>query len=954
MPDYSGNIRVCLLARNREGVSHWVKRTIEDLTEDTVKYTISDVFNSLFSLEKFDIADDFFETLPLHTRPSDYQKTRAFHLARIAKELEQRKRVEESSIREKEERERRQREIERTENLRQQAIGQLREGMVNSFLDVHELFSSKWKKHLKEDEFHDELKAFVQSWFKENLPPSTPERFIIIPDDEQALAIACGKRDTLVVARAGSGKTATIVNRAFFLQRHCGLDPQQILLLAFNKKAAEEMKERLEDLTQRAWPHVMTFHALAWAIVRPEEEILFNEDANERLHAVVQEVIDDQLRNPEVLNEIRELMLARWRSDWERLEEGGYDKTGPEFLQYRRSLPRETLRGEYVKSYGEKAIANFFFEHDLGYKYEHPHRWDERIYRPDFTHFCGRGGIIIEYFGLKGDPDYDAQTEEKRSYWQKRPDWTLLEVTPADVARDDFETWLRQSLEQLGVSCNRLSEDEIWERARQRAIDRFSRAVTGFILRARKLCIDVDDLERRVSGHQCETPVEEMFLRRSVPLYASYLDRLRETGEDDFDGLLARAVHFLSTGNTGFNRKSGHGDLGKMKFVFVDEYQDFTELFFQLLSGIRAQNPLARFFCVGDDWQAINGFAGSDLAFFHGFEGCFDGADRLYLSTNYRSCEPIVEIGNSAMAPLGGRPARAHRKDRGKVLLADISVFLPTDHEREVFGGSDAAFHRIIADSFNSGSSIFDDLVDMEQAKDIVFLCRTNHPPWVSKGLDGEDGHGLIRLSKAIKKQLPKEQRPRVRVSTTHKFKGLQGCLVVVVDALEGRYPLIHPDWVLMRIFGDTLQKVIDEDRRLFYVALTRAEDVLVVVTDAGEPSPFLEDVDIGTTLKWDTLRKVTGGGSRLVIMVGNADERSSSPTFNIKDHLKADGFRFVSTDWPSWRKSLSAEDFDIKSFFSRCSWSGFADGVEIRVCSEDEDVLERYVAQQGSLQIMS
>jgi len=209
------------------------------------------------------------------------------------------------------------------------------------------------------------------------------------------------------------------------------------------KKAAAEMKERLEELSQTTWPHVMTFHALAWAIVRPEEDILFNEDANERLHAVVQEVIDDQLRNPEILNEIRELMLARWRSDWERLEEGCYDKTGPEFLRYRRLLPRETLRGEHVKSYGEKVIANFLFEHNLGYKYEHPHRWDDCVYRPDFTHFFGRGGIIIEYFGLKGDPDYDAQIEEKRSYWQKRLDWTLVEITPAHVARENFDAWLR-------------------------------------------------------------------------------------------------------------------------------------------------------------------------------------------------------------------------------------------------------------------------------------------------------------------------------------------------------------------------------------------------------------------------------------------------------------------------------------------------------------------------------
>jgi hypothetical protein len=91
----------------------------------------------------------------------------------------------------------------------------------------------------------------------------------------------------------------------------------------------------------------------------------------------------------------------------------------------------------------------------------------------------------------------------------------------------------------------------------------------------------------------------------------------------------------------------------------------------------------------------------------------------------------------------------------------------------------------------------------------------------------------------------------------------------------------------------------------------------------------------------------------RLVLMVGNADGRGSSPTFNIKHQLKADGFRFMTTGWPSWRRTLNAEGFDIRKFFNSSSWACSADGVELRVCAEDEKILERYLAQHGLLHLL-
>ena len=89
------------------------------------------------------------------------------------------------------------------------------------------------------------------------------------------------------------------------------------------------------------------------------------------------------------------------------------------------------LAGKYVKSLGVKVIANFLFEHNISYKYEWNFRWNGSNYRPDFTIFNGHtGNIVIEYFGLQPDPEYDAMSAVKRKYWRSKHDWELIEFFP--------------------------------------------------------------------------------------------------------------------------------------------------------------------------------------------------------------------------------------------------------------------------------------------------------------------------------------------------------------------------------------------------------------------------------------------------------------------------------------------------------------------------------------------
>lgn len=96
----------------------------------------------------------------------------------------------------------------------------------------------------------------------------------------------------------------------------------------------------------------------------------------------------------------------------------------------------------------------------------------------------------------------------------------------------------------------------------------------------------------------------------------------------------------------------------------------------------------------------------------------------------------------------------------------------------------------------------------------------------------GDQGKGKGGYIELIRSLFPKSVSDRITISTAHSYKGLEKPTVIVMDAVARSYPLIHPDWVFSRVLGDSLEKIICEERRLLYVAMTRAAEKLVITTD--------------------------------------------------------------------------------------------------------------------------
>ncbi len=833
----------------------------------------------------------------------------------------------------------RQKEAKRKERERKEkdiAFAKIMECLKDNFLCSDDFYKDRYSAAISRDEYENVKIGFIKSWLKENELPEL--------DDEQAAAISTYGKHVQVIARAGSGKTTTLVLRAIFLQKHCGIPPSQIILLAFNRKAAEEINERLEKYFGDNAPYVMTFHALAYALVHPEENLLYDDPASKHLakSRSLQSVIDDCLRDPRFKEKIRSLMLEHYRADWERIVLGGYDREKADLMQYRRSLPKVSLRGEYLKSYGEKLIADFLFEHDIPYKYERNCWWNGINYRPDFTIFqSANSGVVVEYFGLLGDPDYDEQMQEKRNFWRGNPSWRLLEIVPRNVSlgRDQFFSSFRDILERYNIKCTPLTEDEIWDRIKDRAIDRFTTTSIGFIQRCRKLSLDSPQLVELIDSRSDLAPVESQFLEIAQHLYAAYLDRLEATGEEDFDGLMQRAAENIKEGQTIFERKSGKGDLKDIRYMCIDEYQDFSALFLRLVNAIREQKDSIEFFCVGDDWQAINGFAGSDLKFYKNFHRHFSPTCKLPISTNYRSAKSIVQLGNALMYGLG-EPAKPYRSDSGTVLIGNLEAFTPTNRENERHAGDEItpAVLRLVSKWLSTD-------------RDIVLLCRKNSLPWYIEygAIQTRKRSGLDAFCDLIRSYFPEEVRGRITTSTAHKYKGLQNDVVIVVDAVLRSYPLIHPDWVFTRVLGDDLEKINDEERRLFYVALTRAVDTLIILTEEQSISPFLQDITTRLSLDriaWDSLTPVKEENPRLNVRVGNLNSQNNGATYAIRDQLKASGYRWDSTN-KVWQKSFLEEGFTLDNL-KNSIWAPVANQIRVDIVDDHESLVGKYAIHSG------
>lgn len=708
-------------------------------------------------------------------------------------------------------------------------------------------------------------------------------------DEEQIAACARIERHRIIQARAGSGKTRTLAAYAALSIRDEALAADQVLILAFNKKAATEIGDRVRHATGiTEFRNARTFHSLAWHLAdHAGRDLLFDDGSlapSRRKQSGFVERLVKAIMNPV----IRERTYEFFRREVEQIDRLGSALPDSEYFAFRSAMRDYTLGGETVKSNGEKYIADFLFEHGIPYVYEKVWSWDrsDRVhgtaYRPDFSLAVGGQNIILEHWALDPrDPDarvpswWDVSTEEYRNQIEAKRGFCrergirLLETDSGMLSngRTTFEATLLQILSAAGIICRRLSHDELVRRVVEapRSVSRLAELFLQFISRAKKRGWSAAEVSKLIGAAPDPDPRSRIFQELAVHAYAAYERQLVETCAMDFDDLLISATESVRATGGATRLLLGRSDslaLRDLRWILIDEFQDFSELYFQLIDAILDANPEVRIVAVGDDWQAINGFAGAQLAYFASFQHFFAGAGSARLSTNRRSGTAIVSIGNEVMKGWG-EPARAYRGDGGHACIIAVdkvwteagspyveqATSVSADGRKSVNWELARAL-KACAD-FIAESAFTDPVQRHLWLPSVLILARTSR----AYGTTLHDFGG--RLERVLRQhshlgavaneivvvtsaRKASDEGTLIEVMTAHKAKGKEADTVIVLECVCGQFPKVHADNQLFRLFGVSPEDVLAEERRLFYVAATRAEYRIAFLTETKSESPYL------------------------------------------------------------------------------------------------------------------
>ena len=615
--------------------------------------------------------------------------------------------------------------------------------------------------------------------------------------DEQAEAIATDEDVTLVLAGAGTGKTKIIVGKVAHLVRTEGVSPNDILVLAFNRKAAIEIVDRLSGDLSTAQVH--TFHAFGRRVIADIENVKPTLEEESKLPAILKDILNELLSDPQQ-SDAAANFIASYHGAYKTVF--AFD-TQNEYDVYIRSVDLKTLSGVRVKSFEEMEIANYFTKHSVKFCYERPYekRTETREYRqyhPDF--FLPDYDIYIEHHALdKCDrPPRGWKGYKERVEWHRRTHkkygTKLIETYSWQHQEGILLSELRTRLESEDVQFERVSQQDLVLQLARQLIEWLARLMAKFLNHFKTNRLSSDELLTR-SSERGTLRRDKAFLEIFEQVRTRYEQRLKAEGKLDFHDLINRAAQYISEGswNTSF------------QYVLVDEFQDISAGRMKLLKALR-RNDTA-YFLVGDDWQSINRFAGSDVGLVRNCDNYLGNVAKRTLSQTFRFGDGIL------------KPSTVFVKQN------------PEQTQRTLTSVSSAEDKGITIVSDNNPAT------GLQRAREDIEASARGK------------GHSVLVLGRyKFSEDLLQRKSPRENFSTVHGAKGREADYVIVLDLKDGRwgFPSRIENNSLLDLVLPPVSEVaypFAEERRLFYVAMTRARIGAYLVTDSTRPSAFVREL---------------------------------------------------------------------------------------------------------------
>lgn len=677
--------------------------------------------------------------------------------------------------------------------------------------------------------------------------------------DEQISAVLYDEHRSLIVAGAGTGKTSTIVAKVQWIFAQDLSTPERIQLLAFNRDAAKEINSRLgsEDKDDAL---ASTFHSFGNKLrshAKGEKRRVHKmaEEKNKHLlQAFMRKAIDDGLASADYQHHIQQFLLY-FR----------YPEATPVPLDGSKEQRRfadghdiRTITMEKVKSNSEALIANWLTMNGIAWQYEakYEHKTsnpEHSQYLPDF--YLKEHQVYIEHWAQSKEgrlpPEWNQldQLQYRRGMQWKRKlhlqhKTRLVETFSANDGGASIRETLTAAMQRYQIPLRPVSAEKLAKLLQvEEIIQPVVKLVSSFLGLFRENDTSIAALKATAAERRDYRA--QAFLGLFEYLHERYQRLLDQDECIDYADMIREATDALSSGEATI----------ELDYLLVDEFQDISRGRAKLLKAILATNPSCRLVAVGDDWQAIYRFTGSDIGVMTDFESQFGYTLQSYLTATHRfdtkleaatstfvqenpeqirknltsskqGNEPAIEIVSTAGAKVTASARKAladHLKDTKKTPdeLSD------DDQRNESFSDTDDVGSD--PDKMDAVAEVLKRIADEDEAASVLVLGRYNFAE--------------ARLGK-------REDRPstlQIRFSTVHSAKGMEADYVIVLDAISGRWGFpseIDDDPVLNLVLGIASEFPNAEERRLFYVALTRAKKKAFIMTIDEVQSSFVVELE--------------------------------------------------------------------------------------------------------------
>lgn len=643
-------------------------------------------------------------------------------------------------------------------------------------------------------------------------------------DKQQMTCIVKDAHNHLVIAGAGTGKTTTVVGKIKFLLKSGGYKPEDILVLSFTNASASEMSQRINQETG-CNIDASTFHKLGLNIITKANGIV-PKITQLNLRKFVKEQLLLNMQSDAYLNLLSSYLLYNRvvsKSEFE-------FKTQAEYEEYLRLNPPTTINNETVKSYGEMDVANFLTQNGIQYIYEHPYKVDTRTseygqYNPDF--YLPEYDIYIEYFGINKNGEVPSffkgangmtatQTYQASMKWKRETHSANNTILIECYAYEKFDGVLLDNLKEKlvakGVKLTPKTTKELWERVStdgdsilDGVIELFETVIN--LIKSNGYTIAT---MRQLNIGNSNAQNNNIVLSLLEPIFNAYCDYLNEHKEIDFNDMINIATQYVEQGKY----------ISPYKYVIVDEYQDISKARYSLLRSMRESNDYD-LFCVGDDWQSIYRFAGSDIGYVLNFEHYWGSTEISKIETTYRFTQKLIEISGRFIMqnPVQIKKSIKGRNDTTGFALGEINGY--TDKFAIEFMAKRLEDLPRNSSVFFIGRYSFDGKLLSDSG---LFECQYNN---VS---------GFVDVKYRNRIDL------KMSFITAHKSKGLQADYIFIINNKKSRmgFPSKIQDAAILNLLLDNCdQYPYAEERRLFYVALTRAKKKAFLVTVSNQESEF-------------------------------------------------------------------------------------------------------------------